>query len=879
MATKLSNVIGSPFKESVLRQLSIRARRNSTVNRSNDEILYLANKTAWVRLTSSVNIVTPPTQDILAGVGALEGFGNYLFYQALGLNPVDYPSPDSLAKKWILEAGTSIQNGNGVTLRQGIGPNGAYGLGGTEELGYRPMPGLTSVAIETTGRLGSLKQATINFTVWNMNQLNVIEALYFRLGYSMLLEWGHTQYFTNKNSNGTVIPDGVFVNQDIYGIDDPFSSNARKETIQQAIARKGISTSNNYDGMLGIVSNFTWTFNQEGGYDCVVRLIGLGAVMDSMRINTLYTLPPELVRKYDQAADILEAARRAEIASQQPVPPLPEETGVNFPSTPKTEGELYEVFRRFNKVETGALEFLVNNDVYGVADYSTNRLSDSNYFIEFKKGTESTTLSDATIDQANSRYGGLWITNGNNFFRLDRFLPTQATLDIRALDLFASEYLRVDLTKRRNFYAQTNRVVYQNPFIALFDFNIKNPDPIQGTSGDGTPVIIEVSPLQNNKGVSNISYEMFFPYPAGFDENLYFDLEVNTEGEENYPVTADIVISAFAEWVQAGAPVTIESVSDPNSRRLIEIKGFFERSVLVPNKNANSGERPQQKTIRFTFETNNPQFILNSGGPVVAGIPEGNIAEEANTGDADGLLNEADVAQTTASDGLQSALTAMLAIILTTSQEKALNNTKTVIEIDITEQTKQFYQAGILGKIFNTLPEINLQNRSFDITQYALRGFNSELMIQPDLEPQISKVNFQDLFKAYLVRYPKILPDGTFNSVSLPVYIKLGYLLAFLNNMCLFYDSKVRSTGVSQTTDTDPRPYVYIDFNPETNFCLTLPQQLSVDPSICLIPFEGTTADYKELFPPEISTDGFFNPQKNNVITFELTKTGYTFNV
>ena len=107
-------------------------------------------------------------------------------------------------------------------LREGFGINGAYGLGGTEELGYRPMPGLTAVNIETTGRLGSLRLATINFKVWNMHQLNAVEALYFRLGYSMILEWGHTQYYKN---------DGTFAQSEIYGIPNPF-------TIEDVVACK-----------------------------------------------------------------------------------------------------------------------------------------------------------------------------------------------------------------------------------------------------------------------------------------------------------------------------------------------------------------------------------------------------------------------------------------------------------------------------------------------------------------------------------------------------------------------------------------------------------------------------------------------------------------
>jgi hypothetical protein len=147
---KLSNVIGAPFSDYVLKQIYTRAYNGSTSNRTPEQVLYLANKVAWARLVSSVNI----SNDVLG-----------LVRKNL---QVDFRAPEDLAKNWILEAGTSIQTGTGIKLRQGIGTDGAYGLGGTQELGYRPMPGLTSLVIETTGRLGSLRQAklTLRFGIW-----------------------------------------------------------------------------------------------------------------------------------------------------------------------------------------------------------------------------------------------------------------------------------------------------------------------------------------------------------------------------------------------------------------------------------------------------------------------------------------------------------------------------------------------------------------------------------------------------------------------------------------------------------------------------------------------------------------------------------------
>ena len=98
---KLSNVIGAPFAEHILTQLNLRAAHNSTgagevPNRSNDEILFLANKMSWVKLTSSVRVQAENNNGIPTPLSE--------YYKKLG---VDYANADDLAKYWTLEAGTS----------------------------------------------------------------------------------------------------------------------------------------------------------------------------------------------------------------------------------------------------------------------------------------------------------------------------------------------------------------------------------------------------------------------------------------------------------------------------------------------------------------------------------------------------------------------------------------------------------------------------------------------------------------------------------------------------------------------------------------------------------------------------------------------------
>ena len=171
---------------------------------------------------------------------------------------------------------------------------------------------------------------------------------------------------------------------------------------------------------------------------------------------------------------------------------------------------------------------------------------------------------------------------------------------------------------------------------------------------------------------------------------------------------------------------------------------------------------------------------------------------------------------------------------------------------------------GVLNSSNTPSKVANLSNSDFNLVQYASKGFNSQLMIDPTLYNDIPTVDFNTLCKAFILRYPQGDLEGAPSMTQAPVYIQFGYLLAFLNNMCLIYDSpdsKI-TTNNNAKEGTPKRPYVYIDFNPETNFCLTSPQQLSVDPLTCLIPLDGDQESYKQIFPENLRAQiaNLFNP-------------------
>lgn len=275
---KLTNVLGVKMPFWIVNQLETRSNKGSLSDRSNnDNLKYLSNKTAWVRLASSIDV---------------SGSQDFSYFQQI--DPT-IKQPNDLAKNYMLFGGTSkFLKDQSYELRWGLHnvnnqTGGSYGMLGESEVqnyGYRPMPGITRVHIDTQGRLGSVRHATIDIKCWDKAQLDIIDALYFKLGYTMFLEWGHTYYYPNDEPDTTresLDPNKVLSSE--FMSLNPFEPGISKEELNRRISENSRKSYGNYDGMLGIVTNFNFSYNQEGGYDCTVRMMGLGVLGDSIKIN------------------------------------------------------------------------------------------------------------------------------------------------------------------------------------------------------------------------------------------------------------------------------------------------------------------------------------------------------------------------------------------------------------------------------------------------------------------------------------------------------------------------------------------------------------------------------------------------------------------
>jgi hypothetical protein len=245
------SIFKESFNEEIVKTLSTRQEIMGKQTRTPQELSFLNSNTSWASLKSAIDVN--------------DDKGN-------------------LAKNNVLEGGSLI-NGK---LRYGVSATGSYSfqnsLGESNELGIRPMPGITSVTIENIGAYGSTRRATINYQCWDVKQLDIFEQLYMRPGYLVLLEFGRTTYL-EKDSNGisklkqNTPQYDFFAQQNINLLDE------LKKLYDESIKSKG-----NYDAFLGYVVNYGWQIRPDGGYDCKTEVISTGEVLESLKTN--YSLSP-----------------------------------------------------------------------------------------------------------------------------------------------------------------------------------------------------------------------------------------------------------------------------------------------------------------------------------------------------------------------------------------------------------------------------------------------------------------------------------------------------------------------------------------------------------------------------------------------------------
>lgn len=1005
---KLSNIIGTKLPQWVINQLSVRADQNSKGVRDNENLRFLANKSAWIRLVSSVNITDTDLR--------------YFSTKVPGVN-----KPEDLAKQYVLFGGTSVYvNENSYSIRSGISgikpngvDNGSYGILGKEEVqkyGYRPMPGITGVNIETQGRLGSVRQATINFKCWDKSQLDVIDALYFKLGYTMFLEWGHTYYYPSAgNPNDPANQNVNKLKTTELSIIDPFAEGLTKEKVFRQISKNSRQTEGNYDAMLGIVTNFNFSMNQEGGYDCSIRIMSLGVLGDSLKINNSSILPGilkdevlllkntleiqqqtnpeaevnllqqlenEKAKKANEAPSIFAYINTKEVKKGNLQPEISIENYDNWiePLTPRRYEDIirrygilgsdYEEFIPVSQEEKTRGEIITNakeldsyrpaknslyDFIYDDPDFTGETLFLQKFGIRIPEENIQNYISSVTLDLPRIRdiitRGSYNVENiVNQFYKEKNFFDganTYTSPNIPYLGLNGEYYfIKFKISLSRDY----------NPIVESAYESDPEKKQIKSITISGNKIDLSNSPVVDGRNeVLKELIKIFLLGPKFSSKEFSGDKDFSSGGSlgDSYKLSIEKSVDYKVDlnlFEKDKKNIKIGSINSSgfSSQQIFEltVSGVYNFNLKIAEKTSGIGSfvtSENDKNFSATYEISitDASLIKNVvANPDAIQFKEYyKLEQESNLRSQNQIEQERAQAQQSEQEALSSQILEALSyqsaleILLRTIQVKSLNRAfydgvpKDKPDLEIGRKvykyefwkdkkfTDQIFSNGVYQDIIRDLIDGKITNQNYNDDDQqrkinAKYGFATTLLGSNALKEEevFSKltgkeVDYKELLNAYVVPYQidQDLIAGV--KTNHPVYIPLGLLCTILNHICTLYDTKAESkdfvnsgglagaltnAAISATkiVTGKQKPLVYIDYNPKLNFFLTNPQQLSTNPWVTLIPYEGSFDDYKKLFDAEVITGNninslssdqsqkvpLFNPQTQDLLSFYLPK-------
>ena len=900
---KFTNIVGVPLKKYVKEQLYTRSFQGSTIDsRTNDQILYLANKTCWIRLVSFVDV------------------GDEQLRKNLDIEGKQKPgTPTDVSKQWILFGGTSYislnragryQNNN-INLRSGIESNdpssitnnSAYGLGGVDQFGYRPMPGITSATIDHAGTAGSLRIANIKFKVWNINQLNAIDLLYFRLGYSCLLEWGHTTYLDNNNKLVTIGPQinplDVF-NNDLY---------KTKEGILRGISDKRIKSFGNYDGLYGLISNYEWSQAEDGSYDCNIKLTGLGSVIDSLKINQAFSMPgggsESAVQNINDNTTQKVSGNITAPASTKPYI-IQGRNSIAWPDIGEIINSGKTVLINFEKLQKrkNDLQQLINQSIISedkgviIKFIYTNTKGNTQYTLSKSYSINNPLLKSGQIGYSEIDYNRL-IQISNNELKQGFYVSSQDYLNLKTdPEIKLKQWILksatpklIKLTKKIPLKSEEKIAVFTGTGTGDSASGFASLDTVEFINTD---ILIEITfnadysenldiirPLANlNQGAPQIKSQALRRYYLNYLLDVWNDPDYNKK-------------LSFKEGLREEF-ITISKLSARNANdNAIKISALIETEDVISKEGYTPGFRIQkvQETVKsifdkiesynnsieekvfFTILPANNDSIYNVDNysksktqkvldiaTIIYNFDEKKLLNSSNT---EGYVpgESLDTIQTSIPEQYFSNIDKFL-IDLRDFASASPNSTGEVsgsYEF-ITEQLKN----GPLDPIRTNNENTVFSDNTSDVTSLGIekqlaffinKGFNSEVLSgELKSSEKISNVDFRELFKVYKAGLEDNDNQG---KTSKFCYIKLGLLLYYINNNSIFYEKN--------TDGKIKKPFIYIDFNPETNYCFTTPYQLSIDPGVCMIKININNQIYQKLFPENAKP---INPFNNKLDAF-----------
>lgn len=191
---------------------------------------------------------------------------------------IDVNSSSETAKSYVMRGGR-IGNRKFIDLSK---KNNAEATYYDSSFGFRPMPGITGLTVKNRDAFGAVLEAEVQIKVWSLEDLEALDSVYFRPGFTAVLQWGWTLTWGGK------------LQADVPKIMEFFGSEKLNKLLEELPKYRTA----NQEIVLGYITNFSYSLQKDGSYNCTVKILSTGAVMEGLRISAVDS---KFVDKADRA--------------------------------------------------------------------------------------------------------------------------------------------------------------------------------------------------------------------------------------------------------------------------------------------------------------------------------------------------------------------------------------------------------------------------------------------------------------------------------------------------------------------------------------------------------------------------------------------------
>ena len=240
------------------------AALGTQVGGMSDKLKEVQGRNSWIRWISGDE--NPAV--ILGGVGINDGKGDIGYSLAKGFKEV-YVPPGSTAMKY---SPTQIRTA------------GPY---------FKPLAGVKSITTSFDGATKALRKTTINWTVFDLDELEILTPHFLSPGKWTMAEvgWNYVGKMWSNNLLGNLFFD-VKKESDAAGLAKPKIDKFEDfGSLDEIIYENG----GDYDVFTGIITNFEYSVRDDGGFDCVTTLSTHGiSLLDAGKDTTTFTVDTAL---------------------------------------------------------------------------------------------------------------------------------------------------------------------------------------------------------------------------------------------------------------------------------------------------------------------------------------------------------------------------------------------------------------------------------------------------------------------------------------------------------------------------------------------------------------------------------------------------------